>query len=92
MSSNKRNPLKDTRAEPAGREVNPWLALAQGIVYRAILDWKLLDTDQVVPSTNYASLRSFFESPWCENLLLFTDIDPEMIIISLEKHTQEVSR
>jgi hypothetical protein len=71
-----------------GRPVNPWLSLAQGIVYQAILDWKRLDDGATVRNTNYTTLRNFFRSAWCESLLLFTDISPELILEKLEKETK----
>lgn len=80
--------LKDSNH--VGPKVNPWLSLAQGIIYQAILDWRTLDAGRVVPGVNYISLRNFLRSPWCDTLLLFTDIEPEVIVESLERHSREL--
>lgn len=79
--------LKDSSS--AEQRVNPWLSLAQGIVYQAIVDWKFLDAGRPIPGVNYVKLRKFLTSPWCETLLLFTGIAPEAVIDSLERHTRE---
>lgn len=85
-------PGTDCRPEPHVEQVNPWLSLAQGVVYQAIMDWRRLDEGMQVPLTTYDGLRAFFSSSWCEQLLLFTSIHPSRILAKLEKHTEEVSR
>ena len=84
-------PKKLSSKEPFKPQVNPWLSLAQGVVYQAIIDWRALDDGRTVERTNYTVLRNFFKSAWCENLLLFTDITPQSIIESLEKHSKEAA-
>lgn len=74
---------------PVEQQVNPWLSLAQGIVYQAIVDWKSLDACRPIPGVSYVTIRKFLLSPWCETLLLFTDIAPEAIIEALERHSRE---
>lgn len=72
------------KLEPSG---NPWSSLAQAIVYQAVLDWKAIDDGRPIAGVNYAALRNFFLSPWCETLLLFTGLDPRMIVERLEADT-----
>ena len=91
MLTNYEKASKMAQKEPPRKEVNPWLALAQGIVYQAILDWRILDSDRELSKISYTTLRSFFRSPWCESLLLFTDIDPEVIVARLEAQTKEAT-
>ena len=82
-------PTTDCRPEPHVEQVNPWLSMAQGVVYQAIMDWRRLDAGINVPNTSYDSLRKFFRSGWCEQLLLFTSIHPSRILAKLEQHTRE---
>jgi hypothetical protein len=70
--------------------VNPYLTLAQAIVYQAILDWQRLDAGLSVPYENYITLRKFFNSAWCATLLSFTDIEPRQILEALKNKTVEV--
>lgn len=87
----KARPKKLTSKEPFKPEVNPWLSLAQAIVYQAILDWWALDEGRAPSQTNYNVLRNFFMSPWCDTLLLFTSIEPRHIVERLEKHSREAT-
>lgn len=73
-------------------DVNPYLALAQEIVYQAVVDWYTLDAGRYLYQVSYESLCDFFNSPWCENLLLFTGINPEAIVRELKKHTREANK
>lgn len=66
-------------------KVDPFLSLAQAIVYQAVLDWRAMDRGARIDRENYRTLRNFFLSPWCDTLLLYTDIDPIRIVKELEK-------
>lgn len=74
------------------QKLDPWMSLAQAVVYQAVLDWKTLDAGRDVHDTNYISLRQFFKSQWCELLLTFSGLNPDTILSRLEAHTKEVAQ
>ncbi len=78
--------------EKRERRVDPWLSLAQGIVLQAIFDWITLETGGEIKESRVTlnSLRLFFRTAWCETLLLFTDINPDLILEILEKELADV--
>lgn len=87
MSQNGKHkaPVRVSKGGIASGKVNPYLSLAQGIVYQAVLDWKALSRGRYLPSVSKKALRQFFNSAWCEQLLIYTDIEPKDIIRELEK-------
>lgn len=71
--------------------VNPWLSLAQGVVYQAVLDWRAMNRGKEFATESYSSLRRFFLSPWCDSLLVFTDINPIELVDILEAERNDRS-
>ena len=87
MSANGKHkaPIRTGRGGIASGKVNPYLSLAQAIVYQAVLDWKAMSEGKVISKETKHSLLKFFNSPWCEQLLIYTDIEPKDIIRELQK-------
>lgn len=68
-------------------ELEPWCELAQGIVLQAVNDWRTLLAEGSIPGgseVDLASLREFFRSPWCAQLLSGTSAEPDAILARLE--------
>ena len=92
MKKNKnRRHIAEHRPNPESQTINPWLSLAQNIVYQAILDWRRIDAGIKVPCENHASLLRFFNSKWCDTLLLYSGVSPERIIETLKAESEEAN-
>lgn len=67
--------------------IDPWSALAQGIVLQAIYDWRdLVERGKISNAGNvtFNELRRFLAGVWCGILLSETDIEPEFVLSMLE--------
>lgn len=76
-----------------GDSQNPWSLLAYKIVERAIYDWRgLCRGDAESAKKNYSEIRSFLTGVWCEDLLSFTDITGEWVLMRLENERKKERR
>lgn len=80
--------IRMTKCAPPTR-INPWLALAQGIVLQGVNDWRALDAGIPISRVNYIELRTFFNSQWCEHLLIYSGIHPSRILQTLEEELRQ---
>ncbi|MBO5841930.1 MAG: hypothetical protein J6R46_02935 [Clostridia bacterium] len=84
-----------------GRSERPEALLMAEIVATAIEDWRTLvkrqawryeGTEHVDKYCNFAELRQFFKSDWCELLMVMFNIEPQCVLERLEKELEEAKR
>ena len=87
---------KDTRSETASAD-SFYERLAAEIVICALADWRDLVKKRAWegeqhPQCNFAELRIFFQSQWCEQLTQNFEIEPARMLELLEKELEEAKR
>lgn len=67
---------------------DPFGLLACKIVEQAIHDYRALLRGSGRSNTNFAEIRRFLLSQWCDDLLSFTDVDGKWVLKCLDKEAE----